>query len=118
MADTSNMITTPAPEKETDAPEGGFALNMDWQGPSCEHCGGRSRMRVTDERGTIVGYLESEHHWADNIPDDITEHPQRPHYVMDWIALDPDRNEVPGLGRKSSLHFMALALLRRSQQQN
>lgn len=115
MADTRDM-TVSQPTAPTKAPPGGFAVNMVWTGPSCEHCSGRSRIQVTNDKNKVIGFLESEYRWTDDIPDDVGEHPVTPHYAMDWLVLDEDMRELPEISASTSLHLAAAALLRRSNE--
>ena len=97
------------------APEGGFAMNVvkEWEG--CGACSGRTLLEVTDDSKTIVGYLESEYLWSLGVPEDPQDHPSAPHYVMEWLALDPDMNPLDDIDTTQSLHFAASALMRRAQ---
>lgn len=99
------------------APEGGFAMNAtkEWEG--CPACSGRTLLEVTDDTKTVVGYLESEYLWTLGIPEDPEEHPDTPHYRMQWVALDPEYRELPEIDTTQSLHFAASALLRRARPQ-
>lgn len=97
------------------APEGGFAMNTVKEWGGCPACAGHTLLEVTDESKAVVGYLESEYLWSLDIPEDPSAHPATPHYVMEWLALDPDMNPLEDIDTSQSLHFAASALLRRAQ---
>lgn len=99
------------------APNGGFALNQvkEWDG--CAACSGRIRLEVsqgTTSNKRILGYLESEYLWSLGVPDDPAEHPKTPHYIMEWVALGPDLEQLTEIDTSKSLHFAASALVRRA----
>lgn len=100
------------------APPGGFAINQvkAWEG--CGSCSGRTLLEVTNDSKTVVGYLESEYLWTLGIPDDPADHPSTPHYVMEWLALDPEQAVLDDIDTSKSLHFAASALVRRHNEQN
>lgn len=97
------------------APPGGFAMNpvKDWEG--CSACFGRTLIEVTNDSKRVVGYLESEYLWSFGVPDDPSDHPASPHYVMEWLALGPDMEPLEDIDTSKSLHFAASELLRRAE---
>lgn len=97
------------------AAPGAFAINQVKAWGGCDSCSGRTLLEVKDDSKTVVGYLESEYLWTFGIPDDPDEHPPSPHYVMEWLALNPDMELLEDIDTTQSLHFAASALVRRAQ---
>lgn len=106
MADTITPATKPRP------PENGFALAYVAATGACHHCRGVQRIEVHAADG-VIGTLVSEYRWSDDIPEDPTQHPDRPHYLVEWSSYDTDgvlvEADVP------CLFFAADHLLRRHQ---
>lgn len=95
--------------KNATAPEGGFALVFGSADGACSRCAGLPTLHVLDDSGAIVGYVVADWPWDTDIPDDPEQHPQSPHYVVEWFGQDREGQELPGI-RADDPYFIALSV--------
>lgn len=71
-----------------------FILVPEEEVNACRYCMGERRIAVTTRDGT-VGYLIAEFGWWLELPADPAQHPQHPHYEVQWSAVDPEGAAIP-----------------------
>lgn len=82
--------------------------------PGCRHCNGLSVVEVQCSAGT-VGRLEAEYPWHMEVPDEIEDHPNSPHYEVEWVARDIHGNLIDlseAHSTPTTLFFNAVEMMR------
>lgn len=101
-------MATKTAQKHPQAPgkiAGDFALAVVGTRPGCSFCGGLTKIGVFSRDQQLIGFLYSDWPWTSGITDDMEDHPNEPHYEVDWIAEDADGNRLPD--DVSDLYFTA-----------
>lgn len=97
-----NLVPHPkAPATVTDD----FALAIIETSPGCRFCNGLTRVGVFAPNRSLIGCLRSEWPWNLGVGDDPNEHPEFPHYDVEWLMEDPSGNPLPGVA--TDLYFSA-----------
>lgn len=94
--------------KKTTAPKGNFALVFDSSTGACPRCSGLPTLQVTTTAG-VIGYVVADWPWDTSIPDDPAQHPNHPHYIVEWFAQDRDGHDILGI-RAGNPYFIARAI--------
>lgn len=97
-----------ATSKKTPAPEGSFALTYESATDECPRCAGLPTLKVEDTK-EIIGYVIAEWPWDLNISDDPAQHPNTPHYELEWFAQDREHRDILGI-RATDPYFIARAI--------
>lgn len=91
------------------APGAGFALVFGGSEGACSRCAGLPTLKVINDAGVTIGYVVADWPWDTDISDDPSEHPNDPHYVVEWFGQDDEHRELPGI-RAEDPYFIALAV--------
>lgn len=95
--------------KHATAPTGGFALVYAGSVGSCSRCNGLSTLDVRNDAGTLIGRVVADWPWNVVVPEDPSDHPDDPHYIVEWFGQDAEGRELPGI-RADDPYFIALAI--------
>lgn len=96
------------------ATEGAFSLDFESTTGACRLCSGLPTLRVSTKSG-VIGYVVADWPWDVDIPDDPSQHPDTPHYVVEWFAQDCERKDILGIPADNP-YFIARAIHDRHQQ--
>lgn len=98
------MATT----KQSPAPEGSFALTFESATPDCPRCAGLPTLRVEAD-DQVIGYVVADWPWDTEISEDPAEHPDRPHYLVEWFGQDTQGLDILGI-RSGDPYFIGHAI--------
>lgn len=93
------------PDQAPDAVFRAFTLRFDHAMGACSKCNGLPVLHVISE-DKIIGIVSADWPWNAPLPSDPAEHPDSPHYVVEWFGQTPDGRDIPGI-RAGDAYFIA-----------